>query len=207
MDIGYVTLFLLALCIGTSIIVMNDPVKKGNLMLYPYEMNGGKQTYRFFSHMIIHGDWMHLIFNMYVLYIFSDLLEKDFIANYGTVFGRVLLLLIFVLGGFCSSLYSFYKHRNNPGYRSLGASGAVAAILFASIICFPQFDLMFIFIPIPIPGYLFALIYLASEYYMSKRGNTNIGHDAHISGAIFGILFILLLDFERIIYFFKYIFS
>lgn len=207
MGIGYVTLFLLIVCIGTSVLVMNDPEKKGKLMLYPYQMNGGKESYRFLSHMIIHGDWMHLIFNMYVLYIFSNALETDFTMYYGVIPGRIYLVSLFILGGFFSSIYSYVKQKDNPGYRSLGASGAVAAVMFVSIICFPDLKLGFFLFPVDIPGYIFALIYLASEYIMSVRGKTNIGHDAHISGAIFGILFIFFLDGSRFVDFYYYIFG
>jgi membrane associated rhomboid family serine protease len=86
------------------------------------------------------------------------------------------------------------KHQDQPSYRSLGASGAVSAVLFAVICWNPTLSLSLMFIPIPIPAYIFGPLYLLFEYYSLKKGNTGIAHDAHIGGAIFGILFVLMLD-------------
>ena len=92
-----------------------------------------------------------------------------------------------------SSIYSYEKNKNNVYYNALGASGAVSAVVFAYIILAPTQKLMFIFLPIPIPAYLFGIIFLGAEYYLGKRGQSNIGHDAHFWGAIYGILFTIIL--------------
>ena len=89
------------------------------------------------------------------------------------------------------------KHQDNPAYRSLGASGAVSAVIFAAILWDPSMLLGIMFLPFPIPAYIFGPIYLAIEYFSMKRGGTGIAHDAHLGGAIFGILFVLLLNFEK----------
>jgi membrane associated rhomboid family serine protease len=89
------------------------------------------------------------------------------------------------------------KHQDNPAYRSLGASGAVSAVIFAAILWDPSMLLVIMFLPFPIPAYIFGPIYLAIEYFSMKRGGTGIAHDAHLGGAIFGILFVLLLNFEK----------
>ena len=92
-----------------------------------------------------------------------------------------------------SSLYTYEKNKDNVYYNSLGASGAVSAVVFAYIVLDPTARLMFLFLPVPIPAYLFGLIFLGVEYYLGRRGQTNIGHDAHFWGAIFGAVFTIIL--------------
>jgi membrane associated rhomboid family serine protease len=89
------------------------------------------------------------------------------------------------------------RHQNDPNYRSVGASGAVSAIIFAVIIWVPDLPLNLMFIPIPIPAYIFGVIYLAFEYYAHKKGNTGIAHDAHIGGAVLGIVYVLILNIDK----------
>ena len=95
------------------------------------------------------------------------------------------------MGGLFATTYAYYKHQDQPAYRSLGASGAVTAVLFAFITAHPMQSLMLMFIPIPIPAYLFGPLYLVIEYYAFRRGNTGVAHDAHITGAFIGIIFVL----------------
>jgi membrane associated rhomboid family serine protease len=92
-----------------------------------------------------------------------------------------------------SSLYSYERNKDNIYYNSLGASGAVSAVVFAYILLFPTAKLGFLFIPIPIPGWLFGFIFLGIEYYLGKRGNTGVAHDAHFFGAVFGLIFTIVL--------------
>ena len=96
-----------------------------------------------------------------------------------------------------ASLPSFFKHQDNSSYRSLGASGAVSAVIFAAILWEPTMLLGIMFFPFPIPAYIFGPIYLAIEYFSMKRGGSGIAHDAHIGGAVFGVLFVLLLDINK----------
>ena len=92
---------------------------------------------------------------------------------------------------------SFLKQQDNSSYRSFGASGAVSAVIFAAILWDPSMRLGILFIPFPIPAYIFGPIYLAIEYFSMKRGGTGIAHDAHLGGAVFGILFVLLLNINK----------
>ncbi|MES2590267.1 MAG: rhomboid family intramembrane serine protease [Bacteroidota bacterium] len=189
-----ITLIIIAVTVVVSITAMNNDALKGKMMFNAYLIHQQKQWYRLFSNGLIHADWMHLAFNMYSLYIFGGSVEamyrdSDVFGEKGTLF----FILLYVTGIAMSSLYSFEKHKNNIYYNALGASGAVSAVIFAFIALAPTQKLMLLIIPIPIPAYLFGLIFLGIEYYMGKRGQSNIGHDAHFWGAIYGVAFTFIL--------------
>jgi len=187
-----ITLIIIIFTVLTSIKAMDDSLMKSKLMFNAYRIKYNKEWYRFFSSGIIHADWFHLAFNMFSLYMFGEAVENAYKQLFGA--GGILLYLLLYVGGLAmSSIYSFEKHKNDIHYNALGASGAVSSVIFAFILFAPTTSLMFIMLPIPIPAYLFGIIYLGVEYYLSKRGNTNIGHDAHFWGAIFGLLFTIIL--------------
>ncbi len=149
------------------------------------------EWYRFLTHIFIHLDWSHLIFNMLTLYFIGDYIFGEFEQIFGPFKGIYYFLVLYLMGGLFATFYSFYRHQDNSSYRSLGASGAVSAVLFAFVTAHPTQGLMLMFIPIAIPAYIFGPMYLLIEYYAFRKGNTGIAHDAHIAGAIFGILFVL----------------
>lgn len=173
---------------------MDNHTLKNKLMFNAYMIHKRKEWYRFFSNGLIHGDWMHLAFNMFSLYIFGGNVEHIFRNNdvFG-IKGTLFYILLYVGGLAMSSIYSYEKHKNDIYYNALGASGAVSAVIFAFIILAPTQKLMLLILPIPIPAYLFGLIFLGVEYYLAKRGHGNIGHDAHFWGAVYGIIFTLIL--------------
>lgn len=190
-------LIIAIITIGVSLQANQNIVLKEKLLLYPYRIHHDKEYYRIFSHMFVHGDLMHLAFNMISLYSLGTMFElqlKDFLGESN---GAIHFFILYFLGGILASVYSVFKNQNNPSYRSLGASGAVSAVIFASIIWNPSMQLGLMFIPIPIPAFLFGPIYLAIEYYAMRRGGTGIAHDAHLGGALFGIIYVLLLDIEK----------
>ena len=116
--------------------------------------------------------------------------------------------ILYMMGILFATLLSLFKHKDNPGYNSLGASGAVMAVLFAFILMHPENRLGLLLLPgIEIPAYIFGPIILAVEYGMSKRGGTGIAHDAHFAGAIFGVLFITAVDYQYLLNFFKHFVS
>jgi len=161
-------------------------------MFNAYMIHHRKEWWRFFSSGILHADWMHLAFNMFSFYMFGRGVEEAFSYMFG-VKGTFFFLLLYVGGIAMSSLYSYEKQKHNIYYNALGASGAVSAVIFAYIIIAPTAKLGFLFIPVPIPAYLFGLIFLGIEYYMGKKGNSNIGHDAHFWGAVYGALLTIVL--------------
>jgi membrane associated rhomboid family serine protease len=125
---------------------------------------------------------------MVVLYSFGDIVESYFKFYFQTKY--ILYYLLLYIGGLLLSIIpAFGKHKNDVFYNAVGASGAIAAVLFASIILHPTGKIAFIFLPVGIPSPIFGVLYIAYEYYMSRRVKDNIGHDAHLWGAIFGILF------------------
>lgn len=151
-----------------------------------------KNYYRFITYGLIHADFLHLFANMLVLYSFGRIVESMFGFIFPEKAAYYFLLLYF--GGLILSIVpAFGKHKNDVFYNAVGASGAVSAVLFSSIILYPTGKIMLLFIPVPIPAPVFGVLYIAYEYYMSRRGGDNIGHDAHLWGAIFGVIFTLTL--------------
>jgi membrane associated rhomboid family serine protease len=134
----------------------------------------------------VHADLPHLIFNMLTFWFFAFPLEKQI--------GPVRFALLYVLGLVVSDLGTYFKHRDDPQYASLGASGAISAVLFAAIVYFPWMKLFIIPIPLPIPAPLFAVGYVAYSWYSARQARGRINHDAHLGGALFGLVFVLLTD-------------
>jgi membrane associated rhomboid family serine protease len=189
-----ITLIIIAITVIVSIAAMDNMTLKNKLMFNAYMINHRKEWYRFFSNGLIHADWIHLLFNMYALWMFGKGVEAmyGFENVYGGK-GTLFFVLLYVGGLVMSSLYSYEKNKDNIYYNSLGASGAVSAVIFAFIVLNPTAQLGFMFIPVPIPAYLFGLIILGIEHYLSRRGNTGIAHDAHFWGSVFGIVFTIAL--------------
>lgn len=144
-----------------------------------------KQWDRLVTSAFLHGDWMHLIFNMLTLYFFAP----SIIAYLGT-FEFLLIYFAAILGG---SLLTLFMYRKNGSYSAIGASGGVSGVLFGAIALNPHIGIMFMFIPIPIPGWIFAILYLGYSIYGMKKSLGNIGHAAHLGGAVVG--FVLAIAF------------
>jgi membrane associated rhomboid family serine protease len=143
---------------------------------------------------------MHLIINMFVLWSFGRYIEY-FAMTKITENYKLYLGLLYFGAMFVSCMPSWIKQRNNPSYNSVGASGSVSAVLFATIMFIPMEGMMVFPVPVPIPAFLFAILYLAYSFYMSKRGGDHIAHDAHIAGAVYGVA--LTIAFEpRLVNFF-----
>jgi membrane associated rhomboid family serine protease len=152
----------------------------------PYWFLRRKQYATIVTSGFVHADLPHLIFNMVTFWFFAFPLEKQI--------GSVRFAVLYVLGLVVSDLGTYFKHRNDPHYASLGASGAISAVLFAAIVYFPWMELFIIPIPLPIPAPLFAVGYVAYSWYSARQARGRINHDAHLGGALFGIVFVLLTD-------------
>lgn len=164
-------------------------------------MHSKSDAYRIASYALIHADWLHLMVNMYVLYNFG---ENGTEAMYKIAFGAkgtLFFILLYVGGAITSVIPSYEKHKNNFGYTAVGASGAVSAVVFAYILFNPLASFYFVFIPFPIPAYIFGFFYMGLSYYLAKQNKGNIGHDAHFFGALFGLMFTILLNKEIAIHF------
>ena len=186
---------ILITCIISIITFSNSSVKK-ELILSPYKVLHEKKVWLLITHAFIHADFLHLFFNMYVLYMFGPYLELYF--EYNASLGFISYMLFYILSAIFATIPALYKNGNNPNYLSLGASGAVSAVVFAYIVLYPLRELGIILLPgIWIPGFIFGILYLLAENYMSKKKYSNIAHDAHISGALFGVFFILFFDLKN----------
>ena len=185
-----ITLIIIAITALVSIAAFSNAELMDKLIFYPKRMDSPAEYYRFITAGLIHADWIHLFFNMYVLYIFGRNVEYVYTEFIGKPF---LFGVMYVLALIASSLPSFAKHRNNYYYRALGASGAVAAVLF-SFVYYAPWSMLYLFGIIPIPAILGAVAYLIYSAYSAKKGNDNVGHDAHFYGAVFGFVFTLIFD-------------
>jgi membrane associated rhomboid family serine protease len=141
---------------------------------------------------------------MITFYSFGSFLEQHFYELWGQQKGIVLFLVLYIGGAIVASLPALRKHSDNSSYNAVGASGAVSAVMMAFMIMFPLAELRF-FLLIPMPAYIAALVFFAMEHFLQKKGGTNIAHDAHIYGALAGILFVVLLDLNYIFKFFAQI--
>lgn len=197
MDQFFITYVIIGIAVLISLKGFNDSYFLDQYLYKPYNVNHYKQYYRIFTHVFLHGDPMHLLFNMLTLYFFGPWVEVVFRNNLGYVGGSILFIAFFVLSSMFSTLIQYARHKDHEFYRSLGASGAVSSILFAVIMMFPMLEIH-IFFAIPIPAFIFGPLYLAYEFWSDKNSKGNIAHDAHISGALFGIVFILITNIEQV---------
>jgi membrane associated rhomboid family serine protease len=172
-----------------------------DLIFYPPAITEQKQWYRFFTCGFIHADFGHLLWNMLALYLFGQYVENEFIVDMGSgemMFGKngkILYLVMYIAALFVCLLPTFAKHKNDYYYRSLGASGAVSAVVFAGLLLEPRNKVGFFIIPPVIPGYIFGPIYLIITSYLGKKSQDNINHSAHLWGALFGMAFVIVLAY------------
>jgi membrane associated rhomboid family serine protease len=175
-----------------------------DLIFYPPAVSKHNQWYRFFSCGLIHADAGHLIFNMLSLYLFGRYVEDGFTQIFEQN-GKWLYLLMYVSSLFICLIPTYFKHKDNYSYRSLGASGAVSAVVFAGLMLAPTVKVGFFIIPPIIPGFIFGPLYLLITAWLDKRGGGNINHSAHLWGALYGVLFIIVAGrfagFDAVSYF------
>lgn len=178
-----------AFTIATSIYTFSNQQLYGRFMLHPYTVSKGRRLYTLFTSGIIHRDWAHLLFNMITFYFFGFSLEA-LLASL-SAWGHLQFALIYLLGLVLSDLGTVYKQRNNPAYYSLGASGAICAVLFSFILFDPKM-MLGVFLVIPMPAWLFGILFLGYCMWASKNARDGINHDAHFYGAVFGIVLTIL---------------
>ena len=187
-----ITLTIIIVTVIVSLVAFNNEKLMDSFIFYPPAVSEKKQYYRFITSGFIHADMAHLIFNMISFYFFSQaLVEPKFIEFFGD-YGRALLMAMYLLALIVSLLPTYLKNKNNTQYRSLGASGAVSAVVFAGLMISPLSQIGFFIIPPIIPGFIFGPLYLLCSAYLERKGGDNINHSAHIWGALFGVVFIIV---------------
>jgi membrane associated rhomboid family serine protease len=189
-----VTIIIIIITSGISLLAFTNNQLLNSLLLWPARMNQPTQYYRFLTAGFVHADYMHLLFNMFTFYFFGSLLEGPM------AIGPENLVILYLTGIIVSCIPSYFKKRNHPGYRSLGASGGVAAIIFASIYLSP-WNKIYIFFAIGMPSIVFAVLYLAYTAYLARKGEGIVNHDAHLWGSVYGLLFMIIIDPTHGMYF------
>ncbi|TAH00048.1 MAG: rhomboid family intramembrane serine protease [Sphingobacteriales bacterium] len=185
------TLIIVIVTVAVSLAGFSNERLINNLIFYPPAVAQQKQWYRFFTCGFIHADLGHLAFNMIALYLFGRYLEEDFSFIFGSK-GTFLYVLMYVSALWFCLLPTYKKNIDNYQYRSLGASGAVSAVVFASIVLNPLNKIGFFVIPPIIPGFIFAPVYLIISQILEKRQADNVNHSAHIWGALYGMAFLVV---------------
>ena len=186
-----ITIYIIIVTCGLSVIAFRNQKIIDDLIFYPPAIANQKQWYRFFTCGLIHADFAHLAFNMYALYLFGQYVETKFVFIFGEK-GKALYLVMYILALGVCLIPAYLKNRNNYQYRSLGASGAVSAVIFAFILFYPFLPLGLLFIPLYIAGFIFGFLYLFISGLLEKKNQGNVNHSAHIWGALFGIVFVIV---------------
>ncbi len=185
------TLIIVVLTVGISYYSFNNPHFLDKLLLNPVRVEKYNEYYRFVTSGFVHADFGHLLFNMLSFWFVGEGIEQLFLMLFGPS-GSLYFLALYLSGIVVSDIPSFLKHRNNPNYNSLGASGGVSAILFAAILFAPLMPI-YLYFAIKMPGFIFGLLFLAYSFWESRKGRGYINHDAHMYGAIFGMLFMAVV--------------
>lgn len=196
-NIAPVACIIFALTIAISLFAFYNDDLYNKLILQPYNVSKGKYVYTLITSGFIHADWMHLIFNMMTFFFFAFQLEATI--------GHWQFGLLYMVSLVLSDLPSVAKHKKDFWYRSLGASGAISAVVFSYIMFNPFNSLYIMFLPIPIPAIVFGVLYLVYCSYASKKGIGNINHDAHFFGALSGVMITVLLVPQIVPVFFQQI--
>lgn len=195
----------LIICIATGLVswrAFENTSLLQKLLHHPYSVKHKREYYRLVSHALVHSGGLHLFFNLFVFYSFGRAIEMIFKIKYGEGTGSLLFIALYVLGVVVAAAPSMRKHADDYSYSAVGASGGVSAVLMAFMIMNPTAQIAFFFF-IPMPAFLAVFVFFILERLMEKSGRTNIAHDAHIWGALFGIAFITLLDVNYLVDFIR----
>lgn len=186
-----ITLIFIIACGIVSVMAFSRPQMLSKWIGWPYRMKNNNEYYRLLSSGFVHADYIHLIINLFVLYQFGTIVEMTFIEVFSDQ-GRIYYALLLLLGIAVPDLIDYFIHKDHPEYRSLGASGAVSAVLF-SYVLFNPWAKIYLYGIIPIYTIVAALLYVIYSIYQDKKANDNVNHMAHLTGAVFGFVFTLML--------------
>ncbi len=192
-----------------SILAFNNHELFLRLQFNAYQVYHRKEYYRLLTHGFIHANWWHLGVNMLVLYFFGTYVEfilKELATQELLRYPLLVYLILYLSAIIFASSISLIRFKDNHWYNSVGASGAVSATTFFFIF-FEPWQILRLYMAIPIPAIIFAVLYLVYSQYMSRRGGDNINHDAHFLGAVYGFIFPLFIDLSLFRYFISQLLS
>ena len=195
-----ITFLLIGITVIASFYAFNKPYLQSRWMMNPYQIISRRQYYRFITSGFIHQDHMHLLWNMFAFYFFGTAVENDFAILFGDA-GMYYFIVLYLSAIVVSDIPTFLKERNNPAYNALGASGGVGAVIFVFIILQPLQEICLYF-ALCMPGFIFGLGYMAYSYYQGRKANDNINHDAHLFGALYGLVFCVIIYPSALIHFY-----
>ncbi len=190
-----ITTILIILTAAISIYGFSNPSFLERCLFIPYRIKRHGEWDRFISSGFIHKDYMHLLFNMFTFYFFGGVVERLFVFKFGLTAGGILFIAFYLLAIIIADIPTYFKNQNRSYYRALGASGGTAATVFASIIILPLSDIC-LFGLLCLPGFILGTLFLLYSYFKGKNQDDSINHDAHLYGALFGIIFILVISPE-----------
>lgn len=191
-----ITIVIIIVTVAISLLAFQNEQLMRKWIFNPYIIKRRKEVWRFLTAAFLHANYMHLALNMFVLWSFgTNSIEKHFNYTYQGNQAQIIMyyLLLYIPAAILSCFYSYEKHKNNIHYNALGASGAVSAVVFAAVGLDPLSKL-YLFGIIEIRGFVFATLFLVGSWIMARKGKDNIGHDAHFFGALYGIMYIFIIQ-------------
>ena len=186
-----ITLILIIITVGISFYAWSQPSVLSGFLMNPYMVLRRGQYYRMITSGFVHGSHVHLLFNMFSFYFFGSAVEVLFGYIFGNL-GGLYFILLYILAIVFSDVPTLFRHQHNPGYNSLGASGGVAAVIFAFILFLPLENICFYGV-LCFPGFILGIVYVVYSYVQGKRSADRINHDAHLYGALFGVVYCVVL--------------
>jgi membrane associated rhomboid family serine protease len=187
----YLTYIIIGLTVLVSFSAWKNPTLMGRFIMNPYTVYKRNEFHRFITSGFIHQDHMHLLLNMFSLYFFGIAVEQVFYGVFGPA-GLIYFVVLYLAAIVVSDLPTYFKHKENPRYSSLGASGGVSAVIFAFII-FQPLQSICLYFALCMPGFILGTLYIIFSWYQGRKSNDHINHDAHLYGALFGLIFCIVM--------------
>ncbi len=199
------TTLIICVTVGISLYGFSNAEFQQKCLMNPYSIERRKEYYRFISSGFIHNGYVHLIFNMLTFYFFAPFVcEWYFVGSFGLAMGYAYFLILYLGGILVSDIPTFLRYKNYPHYNSLGASGGVSSVVLSSVIYNPLNEI-YIYGVLPVPGFILGAVYIIYSYYYSKGSDDNINHSAHLYGALYGVVFSILVKPSALPAFFEQI--
>ncbi|MDD2327679.1 MAG: rhomboid family intramembrane serine protease [bacterium] len=204
-----ITITIIVLTSIVSILAFRNNAMMERMIFYPPAVRRG-EWHRLLTYGLLHADYMHLLFNMFTLYFFATDIEQICKTQLGERMGALCFIILYLSAMLVSILPTYFKQKENRSYHGLGASGAVSAMIFAYMLINPMHFMGILFIPVMLPAFLFGIIFMLISISLDKKEQGGINHSAHITGGVYGflymiVLFYLLADIKLIESFFRQI--